>query len=167
MDCETTVLIKMEPNCDDLFPKKAHNNDAAYDLFAAEDVLIYQNEVIAIPVGFKMALKHGWEAQIRPRSGLALKQGIMVVNSPGTIDEGYRGIVKVIVKYTGILNRNLAQYVENTYSSTIEFTDAFEIRRGDRIAQMVISRIPSVLLIKADSLPDSDRGEKGFGSTGN
>ena len=97
-------------------------------------------------VHIALELPPGYEAQIRPRSGLALKHDLMLTNSPGTIDAGYRGEVGVIMYNGG--------------------TAEFPIRRGDRIAQMVITALPEVKLVKADSLNDSTRGSGGFGSTG-
>ena len=83
---EAIVHIMMNEGCDDLFPKKNYKSDVGFDLFAAEDVTLNYNEVKAVSVGFKMEMENGWEAQIRSRSGNALKAGLMVVNSPGTID---------------------------------------------------------------------------------
>jgi dUTP pyrophosphatase len=99
-----------------------------------------------IPCGFKMALPMGFEAQIRPRSGLALNHGISMPNAPGTIDADYRGEV-------GVLLINLS-------------TEPFIINHGDRIAQMIINRIERVHFKQMDALPNSPRGEGGFGSTG-
>jgi dUTP pyrophosphatase len=148
---ETFVRIKPDPGCEDLVPKKAHDDDAGFDLFAAQDFSLKLNEVKVIPTGFRMALEPGWEAQVRPRSGWAAKKGLMVVNSPGTIDAGYRGPVGVILKYTGISSPS--------EPVTIEF------KRGDRIAQMVIQRVPDVDLIVVSELDETARGEGGYGST--
>lgn len=99
-----------------------------------------------VPTGLSMALPQGFEAQIRPRSGLAAKFGVTVLNSPGTVDSDYRGEVKVILINHG--------------------PEAFEINRGDRIAQMVIAPVTQGILQETDALPDTERGEGGFGSTG-
>jgi dUTP pyrophosphatase len=147
---ETVVDIKTENGCDDLFPKKAHDDDAAFDLYSQVDFELRHNEVKVVPVGFSMELQSGWEAQIRPRSGWAAKTGLMVVNSPGTIDAGYRGLIQVILKNTGVSSVG---------------GDLVRFKRGDRIAQMVIQRIPKVLLRKVDKLSESIRGENGLGST--
>lgn len=149
---ETFVRIKPDPGCEDLVPKKAHDDDAGFDLFAAQDFSINLNEVKVIPTGFRMALEPGWEAQVRPRSGWAAKKGLMVVNSPGTIDAGYRGPVGVILKYTGTGSFDCP-------SGSVEF------KRGDRIAQMVIQRVPEVDLIVVSELDETARGEGGYGST--
>jgi len=151
---ETVVKIKMEEGCEDLFPVKAHEFDAGFDLKAAEDTTLYLNEVKAISVGFKMAMENGWEAQIRPRSGLALKHGIIVKNSPGTICSLDREIVCVIISYTGILKfeNEVKNIIEAESSETYYRHPKFEIKRGDKIAQMVIKRVPIVRLEKVDSL---------------
>ena len=142
----TEIKINMLENCDDLFPAKAHEDDAAYDLRARENVVLIPHRSTLVPAGFKMELPVGFEAQIRPRSGLALKHDLMLTNSPGTIDAGYRGEVGVIMYNAGKEN--------------------FEIKRGDRIAQMVICKLPEVKLVQSEELSDSGRGAGGFGSTG-
>lgn len=130
------------------FPKKAHVGDAAFDLIAANENTIFVDPLgtALVPTGFKMELPFGWEAQIRPRSGNALKKKIQVANSPGTIDSNYRGEVGVIV-----FNANKLE--------------TLTIERGDKIAQMVISKIPKVVLTRTSDLSDSERGSNGFGST--
>jgi len=149
---EAIVKIKMDSGCDDLFPTKAHEGDAAFDLRSSIDYELKFNEVKAIDLGFAMALEDGWEAQVRPRSGLALKQGLMIKNSPGTVDKNFRGKVCAIVCYTG-----------GTESGS---NPTFSIKRGDRIAQMVIKEVPKVILIPSYTLEESDRGTNGFGSSG-
>ena len=130
------------------FPKKAHVGDAAFDLIAANENTIFIEPLgtALVPTGFKMELPFGWEAQIRPRSGNALKKKIQIANSPGTIDSNYRGEVGVIV-----FNANKFE--------------TLTIERGDKIAQMVISKIPKVMLTRTSNLSDSERGSNGFGST--
>ena len=100
----------------------------------------------AVPTGVCVALPEGYQLEIRPRSGLALKNGISIVNSPGTIDTGYRGEIKIILVNLGI--------------------DSFLIEPGDRIAQGVLMRAPKIQFNKVFALPESERGEGGFGSTG-
>jgi dUTP pyrophosphatase len=121
---------------------------AAMDLHAAVDtpVAIEPGRIALIGCGFAMALPDGFEAQVRPRSGLASKHGLTVVNSPGTIDADYRGEVKV-----ALVNLGAAPVT---------------IERGMRIAQMVVSPVTRVTWEKVDRLPDTDRGTGGFGSTG-
>lgn len=142
----TEVKIVMLDNCSDLFPAKAHSDDAAFDLRSRVDMELIPGRSTLVPAGFSMELPVGFEAQIRPRSGLALKHDIMLTNSPGTIDAGYRGEVGIIMFNAGKEN--------------------FSIKRGDRIAQMVICKLPEVTLITAESLSDTVRGAGGFGSSG-
>jgi len=127
-------------------PQKAHEDDAGFDLYASEDSMLKAHDFGCVPTAISIELPHGTEAQVRPRSGLAAKHGITVLNAPGTIDAGYRGEVKVIL---------------------INHSDLdFEITAGMRIAQMVISTVVNAEFIEASSLEDSDRGEGGFGSSG-
>lgn len=111
-----------------------------------EPVLLNPGEIKLIPSGFAMSVPPGYEAQIRPRSGLAIKHGIGMVNSPGTIDSDYRGEIGIILINWG--------------------TEPFTIKRGDRIAQMIISRIYQVELIETNDLDATSRGQGGFGHTG-
>ena len=141
-----TVKFIMEPGCADLRPAKAHDDDAAYDLRARTDTVVQPGKVALVPTGLHLELPVGYEAQVRPRSGLALKHAIGVLNSPGTIDAGYRGEVCSILFNFGEI--------------------PFEIHRGDRISQMVIAALPDVEMIEAESLSETLRGSGGFGSTG-
>lgn len=142
----TKVKFRMKDEAQDLYPRKAHSDDAAYDLYSASDVTIASGERTLIPTGLHIALPEGFEAQVRPRSGLALKKGLTILNTPGTIDAGYRGEVGIIA-----------------YNSS---EDSLTFNRGDRIAQMVIQKLPEIELVQADTLETSVRGESGFGSTG-
>jgi len=121
---------------------------AGMDVCAAvkEDFQLVRGAITLIPTGFAIALPEGFEAQIRPRSGLAVKHGIGVINSPGTIDADYRGEVKI-----ALINLGSADYV---------------IRRGERIAQMVIQQVSRVRLDVVERLGDTRRSDGGFGSTG-
>ena len=140
------IRFKMLEGCDDLAPAKAHSDDAAYDLRSRIDLTIDPGKVALVPTGLTLELPVGYEAQVRPRSGLALKSGIGVLNGPGTIDAGYRGEVGSIL---------------------FNFSDRpFEIRRGDRISQMVIAELADVHLESVEQLSESARGSGGFGSTG-
>ncbi|MBR7120844.1 MAG: dUTP diphosphatase [Lentisphaeria bacterium] len=136
----------MLEGCGGLFPVKAHEDDAAFDLRAREDMVLVPGRSTLVPAGFRIELPVGFEAQIRPRSGLALKHDLMLTNSPGTVDAGYRGEVGVIMYNAG--------------------SSDFEVKRGDRIAQMVICKLPEVTLVCSDDLSESGRGEGGFGSSG-
>ena len=140
------IRFRMMPECKDLAPAKAHADDAAYDLHSRADMELEPMTSTLVPTGLFLELPVGYEAQIRPRSGLALKHDLMLTNSPGTIDAGYRGEVGVIMYNGG--------------------TTEFPIRRGDRIAQMVICRLPEVKLVASEELSTTDRGSGGFGSTG-
>lgn len=121
---------------------------AGLDLAAAvhEPVQIAPGERALVPTGLSMALPAGFEAQIRPRSGLAAKHGVTVLNTPGTIDADYRGELKVILINLG--------------------AETFEISHGDRIAQMIIAPVVQATIVEVDNLSDTDRGSGGFGSTG-
>ncbi|MDG1436495.1 MAG: dUTP diphosphatase [Rickettsiaceae bacterium] len=143
------ILIKKLDNANELqLPHYATAQSAGMDLSAAIDtpVVIKAGEVQIIPTGMSIALHAGTEAQIRPRSGLAAKSSITVLNSPGTIDADYRGEIKVILINHG--------------------KEDFTVTHGMRIAQMVIARYEHVELEEVDSLEDTERGTKGFGSTG-
>ena len=140
------IKIHMDNGCEDLFPRKAHEDDAAFDLRSRIDTVIPSGKIMLVPTGVFMELPVGYEAQVRPRSGLALKHGITVLNTPGTIDAGYRGEVGVILINAG----------END----------FIIARGDRIAQMVVQQLTDIQLVAAEQLSETARGAGGFGSTG-
>lgn len=131
-------------------PKYETEGAAGLDLFAAtkenKKILIAPNSAEMIPTGIAIAVPSGYEAQIRPRSGLAVKNGITVLNSPGTIDSDYRGEILVM-----LINHSKKD---------------FEVLRGMRIAQMVMSKIEQFNLISVDELNTTDRGKDGFGSTG-
>lgn len=127
-------------------PTRAHYGDAGADLYSDEDAALQPDQRMAIRTGIAIAIPHGYAGLILPRSGLALKWGISVVNSPGLIDSGYRGEVKVLL-------------INHGYES-VRFT------RGSRIAQIVFVRVESPAFQQAETLPDSARGDGGFGSTG-
>jgi dUTP pyrophosphatase len=121
---------------------------SGFDLHASceEDMIIEPGKVALVPAGFEMAVPPGFEAQVRPRSGLALRNMIGLLNSPGTIDSDYRGEVGVILVNFGVKD--------------------FVVRRGDRIAQMVICSLPEAELVEAEVLESTERGAGGFGHTG-
>lgn len=143
---ETEIKIRMAEGSEDLFPAKAHRSDAAWDLRARSALELPVGRSTLVPTGVFIELPENFEAQIRPRSGLALKHDLMLTNSPGTVDAGFRGEVGVIMYNAG--------------------SSPYKIERGDRIAQMVICRLPEVKLILSSDLSESDRGEGGFGSSG-
>lgn len=146
MENMITVRFTMTDDAKDLIPRKAHHDDAAYDLRAREEVKLVPGKPMLIPTGLSIELPVGYEAQVRPRSGMALKHALTVLNSPGTIDAGYRGEVCVIVMNAGI--------------------EPYHVKRGERIAQMVINKLPDVEMVEVDALSESGRGSGGFGSTG-
>ncbi|TVQ75226.1 MAG: dUTP diphosphatase [Balneolaceae bacterium] len=143
------VFFKQLPHAEGLaLPAYATQDSAGLDLRAAleEPIVLTPGSRALVPTGLQMALPQGYEAQIRPRSGLAFRHGITMLNTPGTIDSDYRGEVKVLAVNLG--------------------DEPFEIRHGDRIAQMVIAPVIRAAIQGVEELPDSERGEGGFGSTG-
>src|SRR3989338_1880909 len=143
------LKIKRKTGCEDL-PLPGYMSQAAsgMDLYAAVEnqTVIEKNEIKLIPAGIFIALPYGYEAQVRPRSGLALKHGITIVNSPGTIDSDYRGEIAIILCNQG--------------------KDKFLIERGMRIAQLVVQPVIHAELEEVMELEDTHRGEGGFGHTG-
>lgn len=131
-------------------PRQMTAGAAGVDLLAAlgvsETVTIAPGKRAVVPCGIAIALPIGYEAQVRPRSGLAAKYGVTVLNAPGTIDADYRGEIKAI-----LINHGDADFL---------------IRRGDRIAQMVVAPVSAVTLVETEALDDTQRGAQGFGSTG-
>ena len=140
------VLIRRHDDAVPL-PAYAHPGDAGADLVAAVDVTLAPGERALVPTGIALALPDGYVALVHPRSGLAARHGLSIVNSPGTIDAGYRGEVKVM-----LINHDPVT--------------AVELRRGDRIAQLVIQRFERARFVEVGQLPGSVRGAGGYGSTG-
>lgn len=141
------IVVQRLPNGDGLpLPAYATSGAAGLDVVAAEDAVLDPGTRAAIATGFALAIPPGYEVQVRPRSGLALKHGVTCLNTPGTIDSDYRGEVKVILA-------NLGQ-------------EPFSIQRGDRIAQLVPAPVPHAELTLVDALDATGRGAGGFGSTG-
>lgn len=128
-------------------PAYAHEGDAGLDLKAREDAVLKPFQRMLMPCGISLAIPQGYAGFVVPRSGLAAKHGISIVNAPGLIDSNYRGEIKVI-----LINLDAEQ--------------SFEIKRGDRIAQLVIMETPPVRLIEVEELDETSRGEAGFGSSG-
>lgn len=144
----TAMIQRLAHGRDIPLPSYATLHAAGMDLPAAveADLVLQPGQRAAVPTGFAIELPHGFEAQIRPRSGLALKNGVTVLNAPGTIDADYRGEVQVILVNHG--------------------SETFTITRGMRIAQMVIAPVTRISLLETDKLESSARGTGGFGSTG-
>ncbi len=140
------VLIKrLDPGLP--VPQRAHPGDAGVDLHAATDVELAPGQRAVVPTGVAIALPEGYAAFVHPRSGLAARHGVTLVNAPGTVDAGYRGEIRVTVLNT-------------------DATAPVRFQRGDRIAQLVIQQVAYPVFQEVESLPGSARGEGGFGSTG-
>lgn len=128
-------------------PAYAHPGDAGADLVTAVDLTLAPGERALVPTGIAIALPHGFVALVHPRSGLAARHGLSIVNTPGTVDAGYRGEIKVL-----LINLDPAESIV--------------LRRGDRIAQLVIQRVETARFVEVEVLPGSVRGAGGYGSTG-
>ena len=148
MNKPTILFQKLDHGADLPLPRYQTEGAAGLDIMAAleKDIILEPGTFTAIPTGVAMAIPQGYEVQIRPRSGLAFKYGVTVLNSPGTIDSDYRGEVKI-----ALINHG---------------TEAVTISHGMRIAQMVVAAVSPAELIEAQSLDDTQRGAAGFGSTG-
>jgi dUTP pyrophosphatase len=128
-------------------PAYAHPGDAGADLLTTVDVTLAPGERTLVPTGVALALPDGYVALVHPRSGLAARHGLSIVNTPGTVDAGYRGEIKVL-----LVNHDPREPIE--------------LRRGDRIAQLVVQRVERAAFVEVERLPDSVRGGGGYGSTG-
>lgn len=149
MSGAVSVRITREPGCEDIpLPSYETAHAAGMDVRAAVTgpLTLNPGERALVPTGLRIGLPDGYEAQIRPRSGLAIKHGIILPNSPGTIDADYRGEIRIIIANLG--------------------REAFTIHRGDRIAQMIVSPVTKVTWEVCDTLDQTARGEGGFGHTG-
>ncbi len=131
---------------DAILPEYAHPGDAGMDVRSVDDLTIKPGERALVHTGLVMMLPAGYEAQVRPRSGLALKKGVTVLNTPGTIDEGYRGEVGVILANFG--------------------SEDFVVSKGDKIAQIVVAPVTIAQIVETSDVDETERGEGGFGSTG-
>ena len=138
--------IRCEVENSELVPKYQTQGSAGCDIYANENVVIRPGRRAMVSTGLKIELPPGFEAQVRPRSGLAAKYGITVLNTPGTVDEDYRGEIKVILLNTG--------------------DEEFIVNKGDRIAQLIFSRVFRGIFQPTESLTATARGDGGFGSTG-
>ncbi len=138
-------IVRLDPDLP--LPGYAHPGDAGADLYTAVDVSLKPGERALVPTGVAIALPEGFVALVHPRSGLAARHGLSIVNTPGTIDAGYRGEIKV-----ALINHDTVEPIE--------------LRRGDRIAQLVVQRFEQVRFAEVQELSDSSRGAGGYGSTG-
>ena len=140
------TLVKFcKINKNAIIPTFATEGSAGFDFHSLESYLVKSNTQVLVRTGLCVEIESGYEIQVRSRSGLALKHRIMVLNSPGTIDSDYRGEIMVILA---------------------NFGDDFEIKKGDRIAQGVVNKIPNIKIVEVESLSKTARGSGGFGSTG-
>jgi dUTP pyrophosphatase len=144
-DSVEVLIQRLDPGLP--LPGRAHPGDAGTDLFAAQDVELAPGQRALVPTGVAIALPDGYAAFVHPRSGLAAKHGVTIVNAPGTIDAGYRGEIRVT-----LLNTDAEHPVR--------------FQRGDRIAQLVVQRVAYPVFYEVETLPGSARGDGGFGSTG-
>jgi dUTP pyrophosphatase len=138
-------VVRLDPDLP--LPAYAHPGDAGADLLTTVDVTLRPGERAMVPTGIAIALPEGYVALVHPRSGLAARHGLSIVNTPGTVDAGYRGEVKVM-----LINHDPVE--------------AVELRRGDRIAQLVVQRFERAEFTEVEALPASVRGDGGYGSTG-
>lgn len=129
-----------------ILPHYAHEGDAGVDLYSTEDYVLRPGQIVLVSTGLSMAIPKGYEGQVRPKSGLALKHGISVCNSPGTIDSGYHGEIGVI--------------------SINHSNEEFKIEKGIKIAQMIFNKVEEAEFEEVEELDNTKRGEEGFGSTG-
>ncbi len=137
-------ITKIKDNA--ITPKYAHEGDAGVDLYSTEEYILKPGERVLVSTGIKIAVPKGYEAQVRPKSGLALKSGISVLNTPGTVDSGYRGEV-------GVIAVNLSQ-------------EEYKIEAGKKIAQMVFAKVEEAEFEEVAELDETARNAGGFGSTG-
>lgn len=137
-------------------PTRATKGSACFDVYACEDATIEHTKVTVVDVGFKIHVPKGHEVVVRPRSGLALKHGVTIVNAPGTIDEDYRGPVWII----------LTSVKEYHFEDDKGPYTGYIIRKGDRIAQLKLQRVPNYNFVEGKVLDNTERGSGGFGSTG-
>jgi len=138
-------VVRLDPDLP--LPAYAHPGDAGADLVTTVDVTLAPGERAMVPTGIALALPEGFVALVHPRSGLAARHGLSIVNTPGTIDAGYRGEIKVL-----LINHDPKEPIE--------------LRRGDRIAQLVVQRFEQARFVDVEVLPESVRGAGGYGSTG-
>lgn len=139
------LIRRLRP--DAVLPSRAHSGDAGLDLCSTTDLTLQPGERAAIATGIAVAIPPGFAGFVQPRSGAALTKGLGIVNTPGLIDAGYRGEILVV-------------------AINLDPESPIEIRRGDKVAQLVVLRVPELAVREVDDLPPSDRGSRGFGSSG-
>lgn len=154
------TLLKIKPLIDNFtMPKQAHKGDAGFDCYYQRDevIAVMPGERVLVPLDFSLEIPEGYEVQVRPRSGLASKHGITILNSPGTIDAFYRGPVAAIVI-------NLDFQVDSF--GHVKESEPYVIMPGDRVCQLVVAEVPKVTLELTNEISETERGSGGFGSTG-
>ncbi|KRE96390.1 deoxyuridine 5'-triphosphate nucleotidohydrolase [Nocardioides sp. Soil774] len=139
------AVVRLDPDLP--LPAYAHPGDAGADLHTTIDVTLAPGERVLVPTGLALALPDGYVGLVHPRSGLAARHGLSIVNAPGTVDAGYRGEIKVLLV-------------------NLDPTEAVTLQRGDRIAQLVVQRFERARFVEVGVLPESVRGDGGYGSTG-
>lgn len=159
----TLKFVKVHP--DAKLPSYAHHGDAGMDVCSVDDVELTPGCPTLVSTGLVADIPDGYEIQVRPRSGLALKHGITVWNSPGTIDSNYRGTIGVILYLAlgRVVRRNVDQ---TTFEYSVKPNDPYVIHKGDRIAQLVLSPVTRCIPVESEAVSTTDRGASGFGSTG-
>ena len=145
MSSVQVLITRLDPELP--LPKDAKGGDAGADIVSRIDITLAPGERALVPTGISIALPDGYVALVHPRSGLAIKHGVTMVNSPGTVDAGYRGELQIIL-------------INHDRSESVSF------KRGDRIAQLVIQKVERAEFVEVENLPGSGRGDGGFGSTG-
>ncbi|HHV95341.1 MAG TPA: dUTP diphosphatase [Clostridiaceae bacterium] len=156
---------------DAILPEYARPGDAGMDVFAAEDVIIEPGQTVIVPTGLKLAIPEGYEIQVRPRSGISLNTPLRIVNSPGTIDSGYRDELGIIINNSSFIPNSSSIPTSPSLVYTLDSKGnkmgTYKIRKGDRIAQIVLQEVPRIKFNLVKSVKDigKDRGG-GFGSTG-
>lgn len=163
MDKKKTKILIEKMNAEAVIPTYAHEGDAGMDLYCNEDITIKPGETVLVKTGLKMAIPEGFEVQIRPRSGISLNTPLRIPNSPGTIDSGYRGEVCIIMQNTSAVDA----YGIYGVSDKGNKQGIYKIKKGDRVAQMVVARYESVEMAECEDVASvgTDRNG-GFGSTG-
>jgi len=166
------VQVKVKKlKADAVIPVKAHSTDAGFDLYAAEEVKLFAGETKLVPTGLAFELPVGFEMQVRPRSGVSINSPLKVII--GTVDAGYRGEVGIIVHNTQQIKYSMEPRIlapllqgDNDFNTLRANVTAMVIRKGDKIAQAIIQKLPEIELIEVEELTAGERGANGFGSTG-
>lgn len=147
-------------------PQYAHISDSGVDVYALDDITIHPGETVLVPTGIKVALPAGYELQVRPKSGRALKTKLRVANTPGTIDQGYRDEIKVIIENVEPPIKDIT--VEDGKVTSILYGGDFTIGKGEKFCQLVLAEVPKIAFFRVDNVleVDKENREGGFGSTG-